>query len=212
MKKEFSSISLRIPHQAQIRLPINSKRVYVLLHGYQLDGEYIYNKLEDIIPHQGAIISPNGPFMVPYKRKEEYFARYAWYFFDPNKKSYYINFEPAAEYIKSILIEMNLVKKPITIIGYSQGGYLAPKVAEMIPSVDTVIGMACTFRNERFKFKSDCLYHQINSEDDLIVDYSGSKEEFETLRERGNVGRFITLKDEGHKLSSSYLQELKMLL
>ena len=212
MKKEFSTIPIRLKHEAEVHILVNPKKVFVLLHGYLLDGSFMYEKLLNFLPKESAIIAPNGPFMVPVKKQKGYFPRFAWYFFDPTKKTYYIDYIPAAEYIKSLLIEMELIRKPITVIGYSQGGYLAPKLAEMIPSVESVIGLACCFRNDYFKFRHDVLYHQINSTSDLVVDYEGAKQEFVTLRERGNLGRFVTLNDIGHKLDENYAQELKLML
>ncbi len=212
MKKVFNNLPLKVSHEAQVYLPINPKRVFILLHGYLQQGEFIFDKLKDVIPKDCAIIAPNGPFMVPVKKKDEFEAKFAWYFFDPNKQAYYINHEPAADFVKSILIEMNLVRKPLTLIGYSQGGYLAPKIAEIIPAVDTVIGLACSFRNEKFEFRQNVIMHQVNSENDLVVDYENAKEEFQKLRERGNVGQFISLKDVGHNLDTTYLNELKSLI
>ena len=212
MKKTFNNLSLRVPHEAEVSLPPGPKRVYLLLHGYLLDGKFLYDQLVDVLPKSEVILAPNGPFMVPVKKKDEFLAKYAWYFFDPNKKSYYINFEPAAEFIKSMLIEMDLIRKPITVIGYSQGGYLAPKIAEIIPAVDSVIGLACCFRNQRFQYRSNVIYNQINSEDDLVVAYQGAKDEFQTLRNRGNIGQMITLKDSGHKLDINYKQQLSTLI
>lgn len=208
MKKEFTNISLRVPHSAEVYIPPSPKRVFILLHGYKLDGKFMFDKLQARLPQDCAVIAPNGPFMLPVSKKGEFFAKYAWYFFDPNKKTYYINYEPAANYIKSMLIEMDLIRKPITVIGYSQGGYLAPKISEIIPSVDTVIGLACSYRNEMFEFKQHVIMNQINSKDDLIIDYKGAKEEFNSLRERGNIGQFVTLSDVGHKLDDNYISEL----
>lgn len=212
MKKQFTNLNLRIPHEAEVYLPKNPKRVFLLLHGYLLDGKYVYDRIRDILPDDCAVIAPNGPFLVPVKKKEEFQAKHAWYFFDPNKQTYYINYDPAANFLKSMLIDMNLIRKPITVIGYSQGGYLAPKIAEIIPSVDTVIGLACTFRNSRFQFRQNVIYHQIHSERDLVVELEGSKEEFQTLRDRGNVGQFVTLTEAGHRLTEEYISELELLI
>lgn len=208
MKRSFSNLNLRLPHEAEVYLPANPKKVYLLLHGYMQDGSYLYKHLIDRLPKDCAVIAPNGPFIVPYKKKDSFEAKFAWYFFDPAKKTYYINFEPAAEFIKSLFIELDLHRKPITLVGYSQGGYLAPKVAELIPAIDTVIGLACCFRNSRFDFKGNAIMHQIHSKSDLVVDYKNAKDEFEELRSRGNLGRFVSLEDEGHKLNSIYIDEL----
>ncbi len=169
----------------------------------------MYKKLRDLIPDDCAIIAPNGPFVVPVKKREKFSAGYAWYFFDSYEKKFYINYEPGAEFVKSLLIELDLIKKPITIIGYSQGGYLAPKVAEIIPSVDTVVGLACIYRSERFRLRSQVMYHQINSKTDLVVDYEDAQSEFQQMRSKGNIGQFVTLEENGHRLDDDYLSELE---
>ncbi|MBT4792096.1 MAG: hypothetical protein HON90_11040 [Halobacteriovoraceae bacterium] len=209
MKKHFTSIPLKITHTVEAHFPVNPKRVYLLLHGYMQTGEFLYNQFRAALPDDAIIIAPNAPFLLPYAKKEHFEMRYAWYFFDPKVRVYYIDYDAAAEYIKSLLIEMDIIRKPITVIGYSQGGYLAPKIAEIIPAVDTVIGLACSFRNEKFEYRQSVIMHQINSKQDLIIDHSSAKEEFLKLRERGNVGRFVSLEESTHRIDVEYLSELK---
>ena len=212
MKKLFSTLNFQISYQAEVKIPVSPKRVYILLHGYKQSGEYIFKQLKDQVGDDCAIIAPNGPFFIPIEKKGEYQMRYGWYFFDPIKKTYFIDFNPAADFVKSMLIEMDLIKKPMTIIGYSQGGYLAPKLAEIIPSVDTVIGLACVFRNHLFGIRPSTMIHQINSNCDPIIDFKGAKDEFSKLRQRGNLGRFVELNGVGHKLDQIYISELAKLL
>ena len=172
-----------------------------------LDGKFMYNTLKAYLPEDSLIISPNGPFLIPHKKEQSFVARYSWYFFDSEKKHFYINFEPAAQMLSSMLdtIAPNI---PVTVIGYSQGGYLAPKVAELYASVDKVIGIACTFRNNKFR-ERDIEYHQIHSKQDIVVEYKGSKDEFIKLR---NPGKYIEIDDIGHKLGPAYFEALKNLI
>ena len=151
------------------------------------------------------------------QKKNEFIPTYAWYFFDPFKKEYYVNLGPSADYIQSImtrLYEKNPAYQelPITVIGYSQGGYLAPKIAEIIPNVDQVIGLACVFRNNQFSFNQKTQYHQIHSDSDLVVNQDGALDEFKVLKERGNIGRFIEIKGTSHRLNDDYLEALKSVL
>ncbi len=192
-------------HTKEVKEP---KRIYLLLHGYMLDGQFMLDVLNNYLPKDANIISPNGPYLVPYKKGKSFFPRYSWYFFDPVKKSFYINYDPAANLLKTMIDELNPDKLPITIIGYSQGGYIAPKIAELCEQVDTVIGMACVFRNERF-IERDITYHQIHSKTDLVVGFKDSKEEFSKLT---NSGKYIELENEGHKLNPTYFESLKNLL
>ena len=210
--KKFSTIPIQVSYEAQVSIPSNPKRVFLLLHGFKQDGEYLFKLLKDSLPDDVAIISPNGPFFVPVEKREGHVMKYAWYFFDQLKKSYFIDYTPATEYIKSILIELDLHRKPITVIGYSQGGYLAPKIAETITAVDTVIGLGCVFRNKMFDVRTSVMIHQINSKTDSVIDFDSAKGEFLKLRERGNLGRFVALDGPSHRLSNEYIFELAQFL
>lgn len=212
MKKTFENAPLVFDHDYHIRVPEKPKRIYVLLHGYLLDGEFMFKKLSSIIPEDGIIVAPNAPFPVPVKKKEHFSPGYAWYFFDPSKKTYYINYDPAAYFMRNFLSRIWPFDLPITIIGYSQGGYIAPKIAEVVPNVDTVIAMASTFRNNRFEYRQDVTLHQIHSPHDLVVDYDEAKQEFDQLTLRGNSGEFITLNEAGHKLDQEYKEALQKLI
>jgi predicted esterase len=212
MKKTLEGAPLIFDHDYHIHVPEKPKRLYVLLHGYLLDGKFMMDKLLNSLPEDGLVVSPNGPFPVPVKKNNQFAPRYAWYFFDPEKKIYYINYDPAAYFMKSFLQRIWPLELPITLIGYSQGGYLAPKLAEIIPMVDTVIGLACTYRNAKFKFRSEVTIHQINSENDSIVTFETAQREFQELERRGNTGEFITLKEAGHKLDEYYIASLESLL
>jgi predicted esterase len=185
----------------------NPKEVILLLHGYMLDGKFMFDTFQKHLQADKLIIAPNGPFLIPYKKGDEFFPRYSWYFFDSQKKHFYIDFTPAASMLNNML-EKLAPNLPVTIIGYSQGGYLAPKVAEFNSNVTKVIGMACTFRNERFE-EQNIDYNQIHSKADLVVDYKESVSEFNKLKK---PGRYIELENEGHKLSPAYFEALKKIL
>jgi predicted esterase len=167
----------------------------------------MFDTLKQYLPEDSLIISPNGPFLIPYKKGEEFFPRYSWYFFDSQKKHFYIDFNPAAKMLNEML-EQIAPDLPVTVIGYSQGGYLAPKIAEFNSNVKKVIGMACTFRNERFE-EQDIEYHQIHSKVDLVVDHIESVKEFNKLKRPGS---YTELEDAGHKLSPAYFEALKKIL
>jgi predicted esterase len=212
MKKLGLEVELKLEHQIYIIEKGTPKRVYLLLHGYLLDGKYLLDTLKDTLPEDSLIIAPNGPFLVPVKKNERYKTKFAWYFFDPHKQNFYIDFEPASHYAKKVLDTYNTQKLPVTIIGYSQGGYLAPRIGNADTLVDSVIGMACAFRSSRFEFNEKIKYSQINSRSDLVVDFEGALSEFEKIKEKGNLGEFYTLNDSGHRIDKFYLEQLKTIL
>lgn len=210
--KEEILIPVTTSHNLHTNKQQNFKRVYLLLHGYLLDGEFMFNKLKESLPQDALILAPNAPFLVPQKKADEYLPKYAWYFFEPTKKTFYINYRPAAEYLKDILKKYNPENKPVTLIGYSQGGYLSPKVAEIVEEVDAVIGLACVFRNQKFNFRPNVTFHQIHGNIDVAVEMSGALEEWAILKERGNQGEFIELADVGHRLTQEFITALSDLI
>lgn len=209
--KLTNTISVETEHHLHSNNLETFEHVYLLLHGYLLDGEYMFNKIGKHLPKDSLIIAPNGPFTVPFKKGEEYLPKYAWYFYDPNKKTFYINYEPAAEYVKKVLKLYNPDSKPVTVIGYSQGGYLSPKVAEVVDEVKEVIGLACVFRTNKFTQK-DIPYHQVHGNIDIAVEFSNALEEYAKMKEKGNIGKFIELDEVGHKINDEFISALKDLI
>lgn len=182
-------------------------KIILGMHGYQQNGEFLFRKLSRTLDlEKTLLICPNAPFMVPYKKNDEYVEAYSWYFFDPNKKSFYVNYEPAAEMISKLLSEINIHNKKVDLIGYSQGGYLAPKVAELNEHVESVFGLACILRSKRFKTKANTKFVQIHGINDDIVDFNEAKSEFERL-DTGNK-EFIEIESD-HLLNLKLLNALK---
>lgn len=210
MMIDSQKVNIPIPseHNVSILKKGDPQRIYVLLHGYLQDGTFILDKLSEFIPDGSLILSPNGPFTVPVKKNDTFLPKYAWYFFDSISKRYYVDFNPAAHYICELLHKFNAEKLPVTVIGYSQGGYLAPKLAELIEQVDNVIGVACCFRNEKFSFNKRFRLNQVNSYDDLIVDFKGALSEFNETLKMGNKGLFLKLNGTGHRLCDDYYKEI----
>ena len=184
--------------------------VILALHGYQQSGEFFYKRIEKYLDlDQTLVICPNAPFLVPTKKDQGWIDTYSWYFFDPQKKSFYINYDPSAQMISQLLDQLNPLKKPVTLLGYSQGGYLSPKVAEFNHSIKKVIGLACIFRGERFKLRDDCEYFQIHGDEDDVVELDESQAEFKQLNLKADNYKLIGA---NHLLTSNYFEELSQLL
>lgn len=209
-------LSLKIPieydHKIYYQKADNAKRIYVFLHGFSQTGEFLFKKLKDLVPEDAIIISPNGPFLVPELKNGDYIDRYSWYFYDSKKDNFYINYLPAAQYLNKIIENFNPNNLPVVLIGYSQGGYLAPKVAELCPNVEAVIGLACKFRTSRFEYKSNVTYHQIHAVNDEVIIYKFTKEEFDELNKLGNRGKFLTLEHSKHHLDEHYIKNLRQFI
>ena len=190
----------------------NPKRVYLLLHGYLLDGKYMIDELRETLGDDCLIVAPNGPFLVPVKKNERYKAKYAWYFFDPVEKTYYVNYDPGAKYLNEVLNIYNKDSLPVTVIGYSQGGYLAPRVANFCKDVDRVISIASVLRPKLFDVEKDVDYFQINSKGDLVVDFQDAVESGEEMKTLGARYVLKALEDSGHRIDEVYKETLRTLL
>lgn len=205
--------------KTEVTLPINCPtivhenevdhydRVLLCLHGHQLDGRFMHKRFAPLVGPKTKVISPNAPFLVPLKKEEHWEARYSWYFYDSGKKNFYINYDPAAHWLSKLIRLKNPDHKPVTILGYSQGGYLAPKVGELISECDKVIGINSIFRTKRFKIRKDIEYFQLNGSKDKIVSCHEAKEEFQLLKEIGAKGAFETC-EEGHLLNQSLIKQV----
>lgn len=182
------------------------EKVVLLLHGFQLNGHFMYKRFEKLLPKDTLVIAPNAPFVVPLKKDNAWEPRYGWYFYDPNKKSFYINYEPAALWLSELMQDLNNKFKPLTIIGYSQGGFIAPKVAELIKQTEKVIGINAIFRSERFSIRDDVTYSQVHGTEDSIVSFGDARLEFNKIKATGANGDFFELKED-HFLNRNLVRE-----
>lgn len=194
--------------------------VLLLLHGFQLDGSFMFKRFEKKFGPKTLIVAPNAPFLVPLlKQKEkekekekayekEWLPRYGWYFYDSLKKKFVIDYEPASQWLKALMKDLNPEKKETTILGYSQGGYLAPKAAELIKETTQVIGVNCVFRSNHFEMRQGVRYEQVHGKQDSIVSLEEAKEEFLKMRDAGAEGEFLEVESDhllNHKLVEASL-------
>jgi predicted esterase len=202
MKKSFN-LPLTYPQDFYTNDLKDYDRILLALHGYQLNGEFIFKRLTRHLNLKSTLLlCPNAPFLVPIKKGEDFHAGYSWYFFEPKTRNFYINYEPSAKLMCEFVNQNNPNKVPVDIIGYSQGGYLSPKIAELCSETEKVIGLSCIFRRNRFLIKENCEYIQIHGNKDQTVNYDEAKEEFEHLGLDSN---------NFHKVATEHLLDTKLL-
>ena len=78
-----------------IKSPLNSSSSIVLSISAKIIVGliFMFDFFKDVLPANSIIISPNAPFMIPVKKRGEYQMQFAWYFFDPAKKYYYMDYK-----------------------------------------------------------------------------------------------------------------------
>ncbi|MBC76639.1 MAG: hypothetical protein CME64_11550 [Halobacteriovoraceae bacterium] len=192
-------------HDIHINETKDYEKVVLLLHGFQLNGKFMFKRFEKLFSSNTLVMAPNAPFVVPLKKDDGWEARYGWYFYDPDKRNFYINYEPASYWLCDIVRELNKKRAPVTIIGYSQGGFIAPKVAESLTEVEKVIAINSIFRSERFSIRKEVTYSQVHGKLDSLVSFEDAQEEFNKMQELGAKGDFLEV-EEDHFLNRNLVK------
>lgn len=209
MSNGSTDISLTWHATRHLKDVADPKRLILLLHGYQQNAELIFTMMADTAPADCVVLAPDAPFPVPQKRENGYHMGFTWYFFDPETKVYYLDMEQALRYLTALVDQMGYANLPTTVIGYSQGGYLAPFVGQRLKNVDRVIGVNARYKSETLPgglpFRMDALHGAL----DNLVDPVNSQQCFEELIAAGNRGEFRLVPDCGHGISAAIRNALR---
>jgi predicted esterase len=188
-----------------------SKKLLILLHGYQQTAEKIYSKVKSALPKDLAILVANGIYPLPERKEGHYEVGYAWYLYDNFADEYLFDQKPAASLMKSLIENLGFKNSPKILVGYSQGGYFAPFLAQELENVTRLIGVSCHFLVDEIKkptYKIDALH----GENDEVVNPKESREAHEQLIKNGAVGSFQMVSGEGHKITPNLVSHLEKML
>jgi predicted esterase len=190
------------------------EEVYLLLHGYSEEGKKIYKRLGRKIAEKYEqedkkvlILAPNGLYPMPKAfplekdvGAEDLLQGFAWYFYHPGSNTFLIDYKVPAISLAGWLNKLNSSNIPVTIIGYSQGGYLSPFLGLETNSVKRVIGINCAFREDLMtetpKFRMDL----VQGREDTIIETGLASKRFEKLKGRGIEGEYHWVENADHKL------------
>jgi predicted esterase len=192
-----------------IRSPENPKQVILLLHGLGERGRRIYRKLGPYLPDDALILAPNGPF--PLNHEGDNRMGYTWYFYSRAEQRYVLNQDMARSWIKELLGLKNPGKLPLTIIGFSQGGYLAPLVGHDAAETKLVIGLGCEFRQSLVTHMPAFRLEGIHGLNDTVISLEGSRSEAQALKDKGFPVDWRSVEG-GHEITPEMGQLVKGLL
>lgn len=198
-------------HYADIQTlgPESSDQLFLLLHGFGEDGQKMLKRLKGYLPSSSLLLAPNGPYPLPQKTEEGIHLGYAWYFYDSIKKRYYIDYELPASFLEGLIKAIGWEKKELTIIGYSQGGYLAPFAGLKMPKCKQVITVNANYKYDMYDYPINFQFDGLNGMKDEMVDPHTAKESFQKLIEKGVRGSFYEFPEEGHRFSKTFLKKIK---
>jgi predicted esterase len=170
-----------------------SRELILLLHGYSESGKRIFGKLESVLPRDAVILAPNAPFAFAERRDGEYRMAHSWYFYNPKTDEYVIDMAPSVSFLMNAIEKMGYGNLPLRIIGFSQGGYLAPILGEKLPQTKQVIGLhsefLCDELGPRLAFRTD----NIVGAEDEIVPPDPCERSFRVIAGRSLGGEFFKL-------------------
>ena len=195
-----------------VRAPKSPREVILLLHGLNERGRRIYRKLLPYLPHDALIIAPNAPFPLPRQKENRMVLGYTWYFYDKFERNYYLNQDMARSWLRELLKLKNPDKLPLTVIGFSQGGYLAPLLGSDIPETKLVIGLGCEFRSQLITHNLHFPLIGLHGKLDTIITHESSLREAEVLRSKGIQCHWQLIEDAAHEITPSMGKKVKEIL
>lgn len=190
----------------------NPRRLHILLHGYQQNAALLDRKLAPAIPPEDAYLALNGPYPLPERTETGFRVGFAWYFYNPATDEYYIDMRVATRLIAEAVRSLGFEDLPKTLIGFSQGGYLAPFAASELRGVTQVVGIACRFLVEELPGTPAFRVDAIHGTEDEITPCLPSRECHMALVRSGVQGKFIELPGVAHRITPEVVDALKTLL
>jgi predicted esterase len=190
----------------------NAVQIILLLHGLGERGKRIYRKLLKYLPDDALVLSPNGPFPIRRPKTERMDFGHSWYFYDKFEKKYFITQDLSKYWLRDLVRSENLNKLPVIIIGFSQGGYLAPLVGQEIPETKLVIGLACEFRSNLIEKKPCFPLIQIHGDKDKVVPLASAEEEKMKLKHQGVDIELHSIEGADHRITSEMALRVKNIL
>lgn len=184
-----------------VRRVENPSEVILLLHGLGERGKRIFRKLLPYLPKEALVIAPNGPFPIQRNKTSKIEFGHSWYFYDKIEKQYFINQDLAKFWLRDLLKIENPKSLPVTIIGFSQGGYLAPLAGKEITETKLIIGLACEFRTTLIHEKLPFEMVAVHGEEDQIIPMSMAQNEIALLKNIGINVDFHSVKG-GHEITA----------
>lgn len=214
--QDFQEETWRLASEVELggvsRSPKNPREIILLLHGLNERGRRIYRKCLPYLPPDALILAPNGVFTIPHQKADKLSLGYAWYFFDRIQKNYLVNQDQAVALLLKLIEIKNPTNLPVTIIGFSQGGYLAPILANALPETRLVIGIGCEFMPHLVGDKINYPLEAIHGTNDQIIKSDHALKQISELALKNIKVGWHPVEDAAHEINQDIGIKIKELL
>lgn len=198
-----TELSLKMPVSYYLHRAPDSKALAILLHGYTDSANSFFQRAFTEHLPSFNVLAPNAPYPMPVKTPSGYKEKYAWYFSDPRTGFVLVKPEVSVRYLKQLVTELKFDQHEITLVGFSQGGFLAPHLARVLPNVKKIIGVGCAFRLHDYETLDGFSVDAIHGADDDIITLEQAKKTYEELRAARNIkGEFHVIPDLKHTMNA----------
>ncbi|MDZ4082092.1 MAG: hypothetical protein U1E10_04085 [Bdellovibrionales bacterium] len=225
----LSSLPLHVKEGIPARLPMSYRHIdrskpkllTIFLHGYADHGGSFTRRLfPEGLPkdfEEIAALIPNGPFPVPIKVEDGWREAYAWYFYDDARQKMVVSPDAAVVGIQTLINELGYGDIPKVLIGFSQGGYLAPYLAQHLSKVVSIIGIGTGFRADYFsplisRSSNAPSVHAVHGTKDEVFPIEQTADAHRKITELGFSGSIHPISGGTHVASAAMGASLRTLL
>lgn len=177
------------------------KPLLIFLHGYTDNGSSFLRRCFSEIDKRFEILAPNGLFPTPVKIETGWKEAYSWYFIDFTTNTVIVPSEVAVKALKELITRLDLVDREKIVIGFSQGGFLVPRLLPELKNVKKVIGIGCGYRLTEYPESPAFSVDAIHGDQDTIVPYQTAHDSYLKLAEKNIRGNFVTIKGLAHTMN-----------
>jgi predicted esterase len=185
------------------------RRLILLLHGFREQGAVLFSRLRSCFREDDLLLAPDAPFPAVMQTAAGLYQGFSWYFFDAESSTYLTPMEPAVRTLRALVERLQLSALPKWVVGYSQGGYLAPFIADRLERVERVVGLNCRFRDEALRaplaYRLDGLHGAL----DETVDPERARRSHAALTLGEGAGEFHSIAGNGHEIGPAMKAELR---
>ncbi len=197
-----------------------TNKTVLLLHGYQDSAGSLFKRVFGDADHSEEqhfdfnILAPNGVYPVPVKAEEGFREAYAWYFVDPARDLVLVAPDVAARSLVALVKHLSLEANTFHIVGFSQGGILAPFVARELSNVSGIIGVGTLFLPDLYDgLRSTLPIDAIHGVNDEIITLATSQKGYQELKQlQPRPGEYYQFKGLRHTLDDAARAKLKELI
>lgn len=209
LKREM--IKTEIPIDYILTSPEGPKEIFLLLHGFVQEATDLYDVIKEFLPKDAIVVAPNGLFPIPKvnKKTKKLELKFTWMFYNRETQKQYFDYDVPVQGLCSLMRSLNLPNLPLTVIGFSQGGYVAPFFLEKYSGqIKQLIGIGAVIKNDLLKKTISYKVNLLHGKFDNIVELDNAKKSLSPITD----GEFHILDNTGHRLNDEVANKIKELV